>query len=143
MKITDPEIIKTGEKDLIDAVKEDLDWDALKDIIKEKVSRAALESKDGQIVVHNNQVAFKINFDLKMSGSLMFDREGNYIPEDGDLNDALLPEKENDAALPAADSLAPPGSELANEEIDDILKESRDFWDQNTNDTDGEESSDV
>ncbi len=128
MKITDPEIIKTGEKDLIDAVKEDLDWEALKDIIKEKMSLAALESKDGQIIVHNNQVAFKINFDLKLSGSLMFDREGNYIPEDQDLkNTPYAPPSES--SNDSADMDKVEKAAIDDEDINDILKESQDFWD--------------
>lgn len=130
MKITDPEIIKTGEKDLIDAVKEDLDWEALKDIIKEKMSLAALESKDGQIVVHNNQVAFKINFDLKLSGSLMFDREGNYIPEDQDLKNAPYTGSPDNAPDDVPDDLEKiDKADMDDDEIDDILKESQDFWD--------------
>ncbi|THB74413.1 MAG: hypothetical protein D3926_22255 [Desulfobacteraceae bacterium] len=127
MKITDPEIIKTGEKDLIDAVKDDLDWDALKDILKDKISQAVLESKDGQIIVHDNQVAFKINFELKLSGSLMFDREGNYLPEDEDLKNAALEDLQEDGVQDAPE----PDTELSEEDIDGILQESRDFWNQN------------
>lgn len=129
MKITDPEIIKTGEKDLIDAVREDLDWEALKDILKEKISTAALESKDGQIIVHNNQVAFKINFDLKLSGSLMFDREGNYIPEDQDLKNAPATDPGTQNGNMTGNGEAG-GEDLSDDDMNDILKESRDFWDQ-------------
>ncbi|MCP4022695.1 MAG: hypothetical protein GY729_12700, partial [Desulfobacteraceae bacterium] len=70
MKITDPDVIKAGEKDLIDAVQDDLDWDAVKEIIKEKMAATALSSKGGQIVVHNNEIAFRIDFDISLSGSL-------------------------------------------------------------------------
>lgn len=135
MKITDPEIIRSGEKDLIDAVKEDLDWDALKEILKDKISKAALESRDGQIVVHNNQVAFKINFDLKLSGSLMFDREGNYLEEEDDLTHAPLtgesvPDHSPDRSGDEPDDVPDLSPDFSENDIDDILKESRDFWDQ-------------
>lgn len=81
MKITDPEIIKSGEKDLIDAVREDLDLEAVREILRHRMETAAMTSKGGQIVVHENQIAFRLDFDLKLSGSLLFDREGNYIPD--------------------------------------------------------------
>ncbi len=80
MKITDPDVIKNGERDLIDAVKEDLDLDAVKQILKDQIANTALAAKGGQIVVHDNQIAFRLDFDLNLSGSLMFDRDGNYIP---------------------------------------------------------------
>ncbi len=84
MKITDPNVIKNGEKDLIDAVTDDLDLDTIKDILKNRMAAAALSSKGGEIIVHNNEIAFRVNFDIQLSGSLMFDRQGNYIPETED-----------------------------------------------------------
>ena len=81
MKITDPDVIKNGEKDLIEAIKEDLDLSAVKEILKEQIARTVLTAKGGEIVVHDNQIAFRIDFDLNLSGSLMFDRAGNYISQ--------------------------------------------------------------
>lgn len=80
MKITDPDIIKNGEKDLIDAVKEDLDLDAVRRILEKRMAASSLTSSGGEIIVHNNEIAFRIDFNVKLSGSLMFDRAGNYIP---------------------------------------------------------------
>ena len=81
MKITDPDVIKNGEKDLIQAVKDDLDLDTIKKIMKNKINAESLSSKGGKIVVHNNEIAFRLNFNIEISGSLMFDRQGNYISE--------------------------------------------------------------
>ena len=86
MKITDPDVIKSGEKDLIDAVKDDLDLDTIKDIMQNRMNAKALVSKGGEIVVHNNAIAFRLDFNLEISGSLMFDRQGNYIPESDEDN---------------------------------------------------------
>nr|NJM03854.1 hypothetical protein [Desulfobacula sp.] len=177
MKITDPGVIKSGEKDLIELLKEDLDLDVVREIIKKKMTAAALSPRGGEIVVHNNQIAFRMDFDLCLSGSLMFDRQGNHLPEededigtgektetglldydldhldgpnDPDNLDALdnmdeldelyelddpgnldepaddpepgLELREDDAPLMADD--------LADDDITDILKESRDFWEQ-------------
>ena len=170
MKITDPGVIKNGEKDLIDLLKEDLDLDAVREIIKKKMTSAALSPKGGEIVVHNNQIAFRMDFDLCLSGSLMFDRQGNHIPESDerlDSNQGLIEEDEGDLMVPESNEdittgektdldlpdydLDPlddldelteaPESEiefkeddplliddLADDDITDILKESRDFW---------------
>ncbi len=81
MKITDPDVIKNGEKDLIDAVKDDLDLDTIKEIMQNKMNAKTISSKGGEIVVHNNEIAFRLDFNIEISGSLMFDRQGNYIPE--------------------------------------------------------------
>ncbi len=81
MKITDPQVIKNGENDLIASVRKNLDQEIIKKIIADQMARTALVSKGGQIVVHDNQVAFRMDFDLQLSGSLLFDRQGNYIAD--------------------------------------------------------------
>jgi len=86
MKITDPDIIKNGEKDLIDSIKEDLDLEAIKEILKNQIAQTVLAAKGGQIIVHDNQIAFQMDFDLNLSGSLIFDRDGNYIPDSDTLS---------------------------------------------------------
>lgn len=106
MKITDPDVIKNGEKDLIDAVKQDLDLDVIKQILEKKITAAAMSPKGGQIIVHNNEIAFRLDFDLNLTGSLMFDRQGNYIPEtddDTDLDDITSEEDALDQELDTED----------------------------------------
>ncbi|MFH2061141.1 MAG: hypothetical protein ABIJ59_19930 [Pseudomonadota bacterium] len=171
MKITDPDVIKTGEKDLIEAIKQDLDLDAVKEILKNQIDQTALLAKGGQIIVHNNQIAFRLDFDLNLSGSLMFDRDGNYIPkssingdsdepEDIDLDDIniddALEEMGPESDLPESDLFEESEKELPEiedesqiddmlddvldiddetpleydsvDDMDDILQESREFW---------------
>ncbi len=95
MKITDPEVIKSGEKDLIDSVQDDLDLGAVREILKERMTVAALASKGGQIVVHDNEIAFRLDFEVSLSGSLLFDRDGNFIDEKAEASPA--PEAEKDS----------------------------------------------
>ena len=174
MKVTDPEIIKAGERDLIDAVKEDLDWNAIGEILKKKINISSVESTGGQIVVHNNQVAFQVDLMLKMELSLMFDRDGNHISDnenrisenddsfkdpDVELDDpiaGIAPSQEQDQSDPLKEpefDPANPGDSLdgfdldhgglndgsddtpddgdganLDDDIDEILKESREFW---------------
>jgi len=94
VKVTDPDVIRAGEKDLIEAVKDDLDWDVVKEIVKKRINLGALESKGGEIVVYNSQIAFRVDLGLQLNVSLMFDRDGTYIPESGDSVDSIeAPEK--------------------------------------------------
>ncbi len=81
MKITDPGIIQTEEKKLIAAVQKHLDLGTVKKILMDRMAESSFASKGGQIVVHDNQIAFQLDFDLKLSGSLLFDRQGNIIPD--------------------------------------------------------------
>lgn len=81
MRITDPQVILNGEKDLIASVQKDLDLDAIKDLLKERLAITPLSPKGGRIVVHNNDVAFRLDYEINVNGSLLFDREGNLIEE--------------------------------------------------------------
>jgi hypothetical protein len=139
MKITDPDVIKSGEKDLIEAVKEDIDWDAVKDVIKEQMEISSFSAEGGGILVHNNRIAFKIDFNLSFKGSLMFDREGNYISSDAQSVEPAEPfetaetgaEEDFDPQGAGEAGTGDPAADEAdtlNEDIDDILKESREFW---------------
>lgn len=171
MKITDPGIIKNGEKDLIESLKADLDLEAVRAIIQKKLTAAALSPKGGEIVVFNNEIAFRMDFELSLKGSLMFDRQGNHIPADDMPQEIIVPsyedkpenprvETKNDIedsldlmdedldSLDDLDELTETGEpepaldetgslleddslisdDLADDDISDILKESRDFW---------------
>ncbi|MDY6824251.1 MAG: hypothetical protein SWH68_10735 [Thermodesulfobacteriota bacterium] len=80
VKITDADIIKIGEKELIDIITGDLDWTIIEDILKKKynltLSDDNVEYKEGDIVVHDNQVAYKLDFDVRVNLSVLFDRQG-------------------------------------------------------------------
>ena len=82
MKISDHEVIKSGEQELIDAITADLDWGAIEKVFKEKHNLGIeedVEYKRGDIVVHNNQVAYKLEFNVNVVLSILLDREGKYI----------------------------------------------------------------
>lgn len=79
MKITDPDIIKRGEKDLIHAIKDQLDWRLIEDLNRDKLRFGDVECTEGDIVVHENQVAYKMDFQVKISFSVLFDRQGNIL----------------------------------------------------------------
>jgi len=82
MKITNNEIIRNGEQELIDSINGDLDWEAMEEIFHKEHKLGIgedVEYKKGDIVVHNNQVAYRLEFDVKVSLSILLDRQGDYI----------------------------------------------------------------
>ena len=82
MKITNPEVIKNGESELIDAITTDMDWVAIEKVFWEKHKLNIdddVEYKKGDIVVYNNQIAYKLEFDVKVNLSILLDRDGNYM----------------------------------------------------------------
>ncbi len=82
MKIADSESIKNGERDLINAITGDIDRGNIEEIFKDKFDlgiRDHLEYKQGDIVVHDNQIAYKLDFEVKITVSVLCDRSGNYL----------------------------------------------------------------
>ncbi len=84
MKITDSQVIRDGEKELINAVKDEIDPEKIRELIAHKLSAGSLKAKDGQIVIHNNQIAFRLDFEMQFSGSILLDREGNLLSDEAD-----------------------------------------------------------
>ena len=82
IKIIDENVIKKREREFIDAIKTGLDWGLIKNILKEKY-RARIHNfvnyQQGNIVVHNNNVAYKFDFEIKMPLSVVIDRSGDYL----------------------------------------------------------------
>lgn len=91
MKVTEPDVIKSGERDLIESIKDDLDWETIKEIFIQRIKSSSFDlNKDsslsfdvsgGEIIVHKGEIAFRVDFELQTAMSIMFDRKGNYIPE--------------------------------------------------------------
>lgn len=82
MKITDHDVIKTSEQELIDAITADLDWGAIEEIIRKEHNldiEEDVEYQKGDIVVYNDQVAYKLEFNVNVILSVLLDRKGNYI----------------------------------------------------------------
>lgn len=133
MKITDPEIIQTGEKKIIAEVQKHLDLAAVKKILTDRMVDSSVVSRGGQIVVHDNQIAFRLDFDLKLSGSLLFDRQGNVISDPAASDETLsAPCESAQKNMPDMDDADDDldGDDISDDDIDDILKESREFWEQ-------------
>jgi len=79
LKYTNKDIIRSGEKKLIRFIAKHLDLDAIKESIRESYQIDVsdnLEHKSGNIVVHNEEIAYQLDFDLKVDLSVLLDRNG-------------------------------------------------------------------
>jgi len=86
MKITNTDVIRNGEKELMDAIIADLDWGSIETIFREKHHlpiEEDVEYKGGDIVVHNNEIAYRMEFEARVTLSVLLDREGNYLSVTG------------------------------------------------------------
>ena len=82
LKITDAEVIKSGERELLDVIIGDLDWEAIEKIVRERHLLSIqddVEFRQGDLVVYDNTVAYKLDFDAKVTLTILFDRDGNYL----------------------------------------------------------------
>lgn len=82
MKITDSDAIRKGENDFIDSLIGELDWQVIETLLKEKYRLKLhddVEYKRGDIVVHDKAIAYKLDFDVRVTLSLVVDRDGECV----------------------------------------------------------------
>lgn len=116
MKITNAETIQSREKEFIDFINGELDWSAIEKMILEK-HRLQLQDevvyRHGDIIVHDSQIAYRLDFDIKVSLSLIFNRQGDCLdiktPDGQDLlenGDQESVEYEDDDEAPVSGNLS-------------------------------------
>lgn len=124
MKVTSTDSIKTGERELIDTVIADLDKNGIKQIIEERY-RFEIDDityRKGDLTVHHDQVAYKLDFDLSMTLSVTLDRDGNVLSLGTDNPPAQAPSSEPAAAAPLSadhsggDPVSNTGAEFSSED---------------------------
>jgi len=113
MRITKADVIKNGEQELMDAISADLDWGAIERVFREKHHlniEEDVEYKGGDMVVHNDHVAYRLEFIARVTLSVLLDREGNYLS----VTTAEVPGKtdgQEPEDMPPADETAQPTSD--------------------------------
>ncbi len=142
--MTDPESIQESEKEFIDTINAELDWDAIEQMLLDKhgfVVQEDVDYKDGNLIVHNNEIAYKFEFEIKVPLSVIFNRKGECMeistqreetePEDIDdiedlesinLDDDPGSQIEEDPVNPSPASGKVSGSGMASE-IADMISE--------------------
>ncbi|WDP92989.1 MAG: hypothetical protein HUN04_26005 [Desulfobacter sp.] len=82
MKLTNSESIQESEKEFIDTINAELDWDAIEQMLLDKHGFSVqddVDYKDGNLIVHNNEIAYKFDFEIKVPLSVIFNREGECL----------------------------------------------------------------
>lgn len=82
MKLVNPENIHESEQDFIDTINAELDWEAIEKMLLEKHNftlQEDIDYKEGDLVVYNDNIAYKFNFEIKVPLSVIFDRQGECL----------------------------------------------------------------
>ena len=114
MKLTNPETIQENEKDFIDTINAELDWEAIETMLLEKhqfTLQEEIEYKNGDLVVHHDQIAYKFDFEIKVPLSVIFNREGECLEIStvrDDFKNQDLPDSDGSLSEPHGDVDAPP-----------------------------------
>ncbi|MCF8092734.1 MAG: hypothetical protein K9K40_09775 [Desulfotignum sp.] len=126
MKLTDPQSIQESERELIDTINAEIDWDVIKLLLMEKQVlnlKNQVDYKSGDLVVYDNQIAYKLDFEIKLPMSVIFSRQGECLnistchddetPEKKQLHDmADLKEKSSEKVEQLASNIANMISEI-------------------------------
>ncbi len=125
MKLTRPETIQENEKEFIDTINAELDWEAIEKMLLEKhhfTLQDEIDYKDGDLVVFNDRIAYKFDFEIKVPLSVIFNREGECLEistmrDDFEDEDVLLTDESKTEASnisqPKEDKVAQMASNIA------------------------------
>jgi len=128
MKLTNPEKIKESEKEFIDSINAELDWEAIEKMLLEKhdfTLQDDIDYKDGDLVVYKDNIAYKFDFEIKVPLSVIFDRDGECldistvrkdVEEEGDEEQSIDPEQQDKVAHMAS-NIADMISEINQEDM--------------------------
>ncbi|MFO7753913.1 MAG: hypothetical protein R6V41_12420 [Desulfobacteraceae bacterium] len=103
MKVANQETIQEGEREFIDAVNAELDWDSIEKLLYEKFRlalRDEVEYRSGGLLVYDEKIACKLSFDVKVPLSIIFDIKGECL----DISSPLPDEEEREDSPDEPDS---------------------------------------
>ncbi|TWI64831.1 hypothetical protein LZ24_03099 [Desulfobotulus alkaliphilus] len=82
MKVSDTSVIESSERELMDTIIAELDWSAIEQLLRQKHKIGLQDDvhfREGDMVVHEGKVAYKLSFDVKITLDVVFDRKGECI----------------------------------------------------------------
>ena len=130
VKITDQNAIKNGEKELIDTITGDLDWGAIEKLFFKKYNiklRDGIDYKEGDMVIHDNQIAYRLNFEVKVGFTVLFDRKGECLDVTAlsDLSETL--DEIPAGHAPDEERIDPAAGEAVNENVSQMASQIADM----------------
>ena len=109
MKLTSQENIAQSEKEFIDTINAELDWEAIEKLLLEKhkfTLQEEIDYKNGNLIVYNDNIAYKFDFEIKVPLSVIFNREGECL-EISTLRDDFKKEDEDPVMIEDEDAIPP------------------------------------
>jgi len=82
MKLINSETIQESEKEFIDTIKAEMDWKGIEKMLIEKrnfILQENTECKNGDLVVYRDMIAYKFDFEIKISLTVMVSRQGECL----------------------------------------------------------------
>ncbi|QTA91199.1 hypothetical protein [Desulfonema magnum] len=82
-KVANSQAIENAKSELVEKVKAALNLSEIKKILEDQHNLEIsddLEVNSGEMVIHNNQLGYKMEFEVLLSLSVLLDGDGNYIP---------------------------------------------------------------
>jgi hypothetical protein len=109
MKLTSQENIAQSEKEFIDTINAELDWEAIEKLLLEKhkfTLQEDIDYKNGNLIVYKDNIAYKFDFEIKVPLSVIFNREGECL-EISTLRDDFEKEDEESLMIEDEDAIPP------------------------------------
>jgi hypothetical protein len=109
MKLTSWENIAQSEKEFIDTINAELDWEAIEKLLLEKhkfTLQEEIDYKNGNLIVYNDNIAYKFDFEIRVPLSVIFNREGECL-EISTLRDDFENQDEESLMIEDEDAIPP------------------------------------
>ena len=122
MKLTSPDNIAQSEKEFIDTINAELDWEAIEKLLLEKhqfTLQEEIDYKDGDLIVHNDAIAYKFDFEIKVPLSVIFNRQGECL-EISTLRDDFKKEDEDPVMIEDEDAIPPDKNFMPDDKTDQL-----------------------
>ena len=122
MKLTSQENIAQSEKEFIDTINAELDWEAIEKLLLEKhkfTLQEKIDYKNGNLIVYNDNIAYKFDFEIKVPLSVIFNREGECL-ELSTLRDDLEKEDEDSLMIEDEDEIISDKNFASDDKTDQI-----------------------
>ncbi|NWH03534.1 hypothetical protein [Desulfobacter latus] len=129
MKLTNPESIQESEKEFIDTINAELDWDVIEQMLLDKHNfevQDDIEYKDGNLIVYNNEIAYKFDFQIKVPLSVIFNRVGKCLSM-STTREEEAPKNTEDLEMQDASTTQTPSGEPDKNNVEEIAVEIADL----------------
>ena len=92
-KVASSKALEKAKEEMVKSVREALDMNEIKHILEDQHNLEIsddLQASGGEMIIRNNQLAYKMEFEVLLSFSVLLDTDGNYVPlEDSSPEEAI------------------------------------------------------